>query len=460
MTRGRPGARPPARRPPATPDDARGVALEVLERVRTTDAYANLVLPSAIRRAGLDARDAGLASELTYGTLRMQGTLDWVIGLFCDRPLDALDGSLLDRLRLGTYQLLYTNVPDHAAVAETVRGTQPSGARGFVNAVLRRIASQREAIPWPTPEGALDSYLAVRYAHPRWLVGMWLSELGPQDAEGLCEAGNTFPGITIRVNTSRATPEAVASRLRSADLTVLPGRWSAETLVVHGGGTPASWPGFTEGAFAIQDEASVLAVEALGLRPSQTAVDLCAGPGGKTTHLTSLTGPTGRVLAIEPHAHRARLVSETLRRVGGGDAGGRALVVRADGTQPPVRPDADAVLIDAPCSGLGVLRRRPEARWRVRAGAIEPLATLQLRLLRAGAGLLRRGGRLVYAVCTVSRRETLDVVDRFCAEVPGITPLEVLPDIPRMRPTAPGTLQLLPHLHGTDGMFIAAFEKG
>lgn len=429
---------------------ARTVAVDVLRRVRESDAWANLSLPGALERAGLAPREAGLATELTYGTLRRLGTLDWVIGLHADRPIADLDPPVLDALRLGTYQLLYADrIPDHAAVSETVGLLRRKGARGFCNAVLRRISAERHAIPWPTREGDLATYLRIHHAHPEWLVRLWLRELGAGETEALCESDNRFPGVGVRVEPGA---DDLRERFREAGLDVEPGRWSPQALLVRGGGDPTTWPGWDAGAFAVQDEGSVLAGAALAPQPGEVVCDLCAGPGGKTGQLAA---GTDHLVAVELHGQRAELVRRTLDRFGRS-----CYVVRGDGRRPPVRDGLDAVLLDAPCSGLGVLRRRPEARWRVGPADVEASAALQWELVESAFELLRPGGRLVYAVCTVTRAETVDLVDRFLASREEATPEPVLPDVPRAAWTrGRPDLQLLPHMHGTDGMYVAVLGK-
>jgi len=421
--------------------------MQVLERVRTRDAFANLLLPAAIRDAGLPPLDAALATELTYGTLRRLGTLDWVISLYARRGLTELEPAVLDALRLGVYQLLYTDVPAYAAVSETVAVVRGQGAQGFVNAILRRLSAAREDLPWPTREGDIGSFLEIVCSHPGWMVREWLDLMGAREAEALCEEDNRPAPVTVR---AAAIPAAeLAERFRAAGLDPRPGRWSAQVLSVRGGGAPTSWPGFDEGWFTVQDEASALVAEAVDAQPGETVVDLCAGPGGKTGHLARTT----RTVAVELHEPRARMVRDTARRLGVPD---RHLVcVVGDGRRPPVRTGADAVLIDAPCSGLGVIRRRAEARWRVRPEDVRTLAGVQRDLVHAGLDLLRPGGRLVYSVCTVTRAETVDVLEDVLQTRGDVAVSEVLPAIPRPA-WAPGpALQLVPHDHGTDGMFVA-----
>lgn len=449
-------ARPsrPARRPPGPARRTRGardVALAVLARVRETDAYANRVLPAEIERAGLDARDAGLAAELAYGTLRMRGSVDWVVGLSSSRPVEDIDPAALDALRLGCYQLLYTKIPPHAAVAETVGCLPHAGQAGFVNAVLRAVARSLPSIPWPQPDGDPVSYLQIRHSHPAWICRLWLDELGPHDAERLCAANNVFPGIGVRVNTSRTSPDELTDRFAAARLDVRSGGLTRAALTVSGGGRPDGWPGFAEGHFAVQDEASVLAGEAVAALGGSRIADVCAGPGGKTAHLAA---GGGLVAAVEPRADRAAMVRDAVRRLGG-----RVVVVRGDGRQPPLRGSLDAVLVDAPCTGLGVLRRRPEARWRVRPQDVARSAALQLALLRSAFELVRPGGGLVYAVCTISRAETTGVVGEFLGSEPRGELMDTLPHVGRAHAERTAALQLLPHVHGTDGMFLASIGR-
>jgi 16S rRNA (cytosine967-C5)-methyltransferase len=320
-----------------------------------------------------------------------------------------------------------------------------------VNAILRQIAREKAAIPWPQRGGDPVSYIQIHHAHPAWIVRLWIDELGVDATEALCRANNTFPGIGVRVNTARTSAQDVATRFADAGLHVKPGRFAREALLVGAGGRPQSWPGFAEGLFAVQDESSVLAGDALELSRGQTAADLCAGPGGKTVHIAQ---SGALIAAADVHHERARLVRENVARLGG-----RVVVLQADGRTPPVRAGLDGVLIDAPCTGLGVLRRRPEARWRVSPHDVGRSAAIQAELVRAGFGLLRPGGTLVYAVCTVTSAETVGVVESLCDAEPGAELIPVHPDIPRPQGHGVPWLQLLPHVHGTDGMFIAKLRR-
>lgn len=280
------------------------------------------------------------------------------------------------------------------------------------------------------------------------MVSLVLDEMGAKGAESFLAFNNEPPAVTLRAMSDR---EELLDQLRAAGHDAVAGQWTSSAVCVRGAGRPASLPGFVEGNFAIMDEASILVAEALDARESQTVVDLCAGPGGKTG---VLAGRTSRVVAVEPVRQRAGLVAQTLKRLRL-----HAMVVQGDGLNPPIGQGVDAVLVDAPCSGLGVIRRRPEARWRLKPEAISQLPELQSRLLQSAWDLVRPGGRVVYAVCTVTAAETVDVIGRFQRANPTAEAITVHPDIPRPDWRRGPYLQLVGGLHGTDSMFVAAFER-
>jgi 16S rRNA (cytosine967-C5)-methyltransferase len=453
------------------PDPARRAAYDVLRAVADRDAYANLLLPSLLAERGLAGRDAAFATELTYGTLRGRGTYDAILAACSDR--DEMDPPVRDVLRLGVHQLLATRVGQHAAVSTSVDltkevcGPRPSG---FVNAVLRRVAT-RDLDAWIgiiVPDRAKDpsGYLAVRHSYPRWIVDAFRDALGegPKDPEtALAEteaalaAGNARPEVVLAV--PPGTDAGSGERTR----------WSPYGLRLAGG-DPA--PLVAAGA-AVQDEASQLAALALaraGLSgPDRLWLDLCAGPGGKSRLLSGLAAERGaRLVASDVHPHRARLVAEALRRArDAGGAGARnASVVAADGRKVPWRPGTfDRVLADVPCSGLGSLRRRPEARWRRTPADVTGLAALQRGLLDAALDSVRPGGLVGYVTCSPHLAETSQVVAAVARARGDVTILDapaVLTEVPGLRVPEPGDprfAQFWPHRHGTDAIFIAVLRR-
>jgi 16S rRNA (cytosine967-C5)-methyltransferase len=463
-------ARPARRRA----DPARTVAYKALCAVSDRDAYVNLLLPALLRDSGLTGRDAALATELAYGTLRGQGSYDAILAVCSDRDLDRIDPPLRQVLRLGAHQLLATRIGAHAAVATSVdlakdvAGPRPAG---FVNAVLRKVAT-RDFEAWleiaaPARDDDLTGHLSVAYSHPRWIVGALSEALGEDPASGLAEteavlaADGERPRVTLCAVPGLADP----AELVAAGAT--PGQWSPFAAVLAEG-DPAQIAAVAQGRAAVQDEASQLA--ALALARADVAgdagpagprwLDMCAGPGGKARLLAGLAGADGaRLLAADLRLHRAGLLRSSL-------AGARgAAVVAADGTAPAWRRGAfDRVLADVPCSGLGALRRRAEARWRRSPADVTALGPVQRALLAAALDSARPGGVVAYVTCSPHLAETRDVVTSVLAGRDDAEVLDapaVLPEVPGLRcpDPHPEFAQFWPHRHGTDAIFVALLRR-
>ncbi len=457
-------------------DPARRVAFDVLQAVTVRDAYANLVLPTAVRAAGLAGRDAAFATELTYGTLRGRGTYDAVLADCVDRPLDRLDPPLLDALRLGTHQLLAMRVPAHAAVSSTValvRSAMGHRTTGLANAVLRRVARD-DLAGWlarvaPTADQDPAGHRAVVTSHPRWVVQALGDALrctlgDDTELDDLLRAHNEPPAVTLVARPGRCDRDQLA---RSTGGTR--GRWSPHAVVLPGG-DPGAVPEVRDGRAAVQDEGSQLVALALAAAELDGAdarwLDLCAGPGGKAALLGSYAAARGASLvANEPSAHRAELVRRTVAGLGA------AVEVRqGDGREAGRREPAgyDRVLVDAPCTGLGALRRRPEARWRRSAEEVPRLTALQRDLLLAGVDATRPGGVVAYSTCSPHLRETRGVVEAVLTGRDDLEPIDARgplravlagpDDLLTDLPDAP-TVQLWPHQHGTDAMFLALLRR-
>jgi 16S rRNA (cytosine967-C5)-methyltransferase len=433
------------------PDQARLAAFDVLRAVDEQDAYANLELARTLRERQLSGRDAALATELAGGTLRRQGTYDAVLAAVVHRPLDP---GVRDALRLGTHQLLSMRVPAHAAVATTVslvRQRVGHRATGFTNAVLRKVA-ERDLAGWMD---LLDADLATRTSHPAWVVDELAAALGDRAEElpDLLAADNAPPQVTLVARPGLSGPD----ELGGEPLPVSP------FAVAHAGGDPAAIPAIRDGRAGVQDAGSQLVAIALAAAEvghDARWLDTCAGPGGKTALLAALAAQRGaRVLAGERQPHRAALVRSAVRTAAAGMAG----VVVADGTRPAWRPGSfDRVLVDAPCTGLGALRRRPEARWRRRPEDLDELVPLQRALLAAALDSVRPGGVVGYATCSPVLRETVGVVNDVLAD--HDVHLEdapvLLPWVDDARSAVlPEALQLWPHRHGTDAMFLALLRR-
>lgn len=445
------------------------LAFEALRAVDERDAYANLVLPPLLRKArekgDFDGRDAALATELVYGTLRRQGTYDAIIAACIDRPLREVDPPVLDVLALGAHQLLGTRIPTHAAVSASVelaRVVLGDGRAKFVNAVLRKI-SQQDLDAWveqvaPPYDQDAEDHLAVVHSHPRWVVSALWDALGGGRAgiESLLEADNERPEVTLVARPGRVTTEELAATAETE-----PGRWSPYALRMAEGGEPGAIEAVKEGRAGVQDEGSQLVAIALADAPLEGSdtrwLDGCAGPGGKAALLAALASERGAaLLASERQPHRARLVERAL-------AGnpGPYQVIAADGTRPPWRPGSfDRVLMDVPCSGLGALRRRPEARWRRRPEDLDGFAPLQRALLTEALSAVRVGGVVGYATCSPHLAETRVVVDDVLKKVGGAELIDARPLLPGVPELGDGPdVQLWPHLHGTDAMYLALLRR-
>lgn len=443
------------------PDPARTAALQVLRTVRVEEGYANLVLPAVLAQHRLAGRDAAFVTELASGTIRRQLTYDAVLAACIDRPLRKVESAVLDALRLGTHQLLGMRVPAHAAINTTValvRSKVGPGAGGFANAVLRKVGS-RDLDGWlaeiaPDPEVDRIGHLSVVHSHPRWVVEQLAQALGDAAEAELGEllaADNLPPKVTLVARPGRATRDE------------LPGEPTAFSPfgVTLEGGDPASVAAVAEGRAGVQDEGSQLVALALAEATvegrDERWVDLCAGPGGKAALLAALAERTGAgLVGVELHHHRAGLVARAA-------GAGMLAVVQADSTRAPFADSGvDRVLLDAPCTGLGALRRRPEARWRRTPEDLTDLVVLQRALLEEAVRVLRPGGALVYATCSPVLAETSEVVEAVLAAVPGTRLDDVRPfvgDVPDADGPLPGTVQLWPHRHGTDAMFLALLRR-
>jgi 16S rRNA (cytosine967-C5)-methyltransferase len=422
---------------------ARSVAVETVRRVTDEDAYSTRVLPALLERSRLAPRDRALATELALGTLRHIPGLDRAIGLRATRSVARMSPGARAALRLGAYQLLHMRIPRHAAVSESVDLATPR-ERGFVNAILRKLAEDPPSIP----AGATDEDIFVRTGMSPWAVRELRLLLGDDEAEVAAEAFGERGLMSLRTNTCKTSVDAFVRGLRASGHSPHPAQLHPDCILLDGG-DPARLRGFKQGWFAVQDQASAFVIGALDPEPGDRVLDICAAPGGKAAHVACMVGETGTVVAADVRPERAALVRSTADRLGVA-----MHVVVQDGTRAAISGSFDRVLVDAPCSGIGSARRRPELLWRPRRGDLSSLARLQVAIAAAAADRLRPGGRLVYSVCTFPRAETDAACDALLRHRPELeaTPIDG-PDGPQSR------VRLWPHRHGSDGMFVAAFRK-
>ncbi len=439
----------------------RRIAVEILNRIEETGAYAEPLLDAALSGTGLaNPADRGLLTELVYGTLRMQGRLDWIIVQLYRGDMTALETTVRNILRTGLYQLLFTDrIPPFAAVNEAVglaRDFAPA-ASGLVNAILRSSLRRGEAIAWPDMAKNPEKAIAVLHSHPPWLVRRLLASYGVEETIAICRTNNTVPPLALRVNSLKA------SRKRAITVLAQEGITAEETLFSPDGITLTSPAAalrkstcYREGLIRIQDEASQLISRLVAPESGERLLDLCAGSGGKTLHLAALMGNGGSITALDLQSEQLRMLREEAERLG-------VMIVetrRGDAAVPieSFRGTFDRVLLDAPCSGLGTLRRNPEIRWRIAPADLNQCMELQNLLLASAAEYIRPGGRLVYSVCTVTPEENEMVIGKFLKNNSDFN--LIFPSaLPPTLVDAKGFFRTAPHLHRTDGFFGAVLVR-
>ena len=426
-------------------------------------AYTDVALRQMLGDSALERRDRAFVTACVYGVVRWQGRIDWLLSQACNRPLDSLTPWIRNILRLGAYQCLWMErVPPRAAVHASVglaRRFGHAGVAGLVNGVLRALLRQHAAYALPDAEAQPAAHLAVAHSHPQWLVERWLDRYGWARTQALCAANNRPRYVTLRVNTLRTKPQALTQRLVQEGLRhVWPSRLLAEALVAQGTSRLGALQSYRDGLFQVQDEGAMLVAPLCRAQPGQRVLDACAAPGGKTTHLAQLMGDTGQILACDAQASRLRLLAANVRRL----RLTSITPVTSDGTGPPPWSGClDRILVDAPCSGLGVLSRHPDIKWRKGSEDLQGMQRTQLALLEAQRRCLAANGLLVYSVCSNEPEETHDVVRTFLERHPDMCLDAVAGDLPNelaQHASRSETLDLTPEQHGTEGVFAARFR--
>ncbi len=441
----------------------RRAAFEILVRIERDQAFADILIDGELSARPFPARDRALLTELVFGVLRRRGTLDYLVNLFSSRRSAKLERGVLTLLRLGLYQMFFLErIPVSAAVNETVKLARVFAPRaaGFVNAVLRRFDRERGTIVWPDRHADPAGFLAAYHSHPRWLAEEWLRRFGAEESEALAAAMSGRPPLTLRVNTLRTTRDGLLRAFAAGGVEAEISTWSPVGIHILSSARPASLPGFREGLFTVQDESSQLASLFLAPEPGENLLDLCAAPGGKATHLAQLMENRGALLACDRDGRKLGRIEETAARLGIGIIGTMAL----DASVPLASLEDrrfDRILLDAPCSGLGVIRRNPESKWRLTPSDPARMSELQGRILRNAAGCLACGGVLLYSTCSTSVEENETVVHDFVSERDDFVVEDLRALFPGHAPlfTEQGMFRSWPHLHGMDGFFAARLKK-
>ncbi|MGO4787928.1 16S rRNA (cytosine(967)-C(5))-methyltransferase RsmB [Paenibacillus sp. 2KB_20] len=453
------------RSPKGRQDSPRELAMNVLTQVEQEGAYSNLLLNTALQKSSLAKSDAGLATELIYGTISRLNTLDYFLDKFVNKGVQKLQPWVRALLRISLYQVVYLDrIPDHAVVSEAVnlakrRGHQ--GISGMVNGVLRNILRQKESLAIPENMPAAQR-ISLLHSHPQWLVERWISQYGIETTEAICAANNEPPVVSVRVNTTMISREDMLALMSSHGLDATPSSLSPYGIVVKGAGNMALTDWYRDGMISIQDESSMLVAEAVKPEAGMRVLDCCAAPGGKSAHMGELMKDEGSIVANDIHAHKGKLISDQASRLGLDSISivtGDALDL-VDRFEPA---SFDRILLDAPCSGLGVIRRKPDLKWGKSQEDIHEIAALQLRLLESVSTLLRPGGLLVYSTCTIEPLENEGVVSAFLEghsefDIPkdGLGALSRLGEKSLQRG---GGIQILPQHYHSDGFYIARLGR-
>ncbi len=445
-------------------EKCRELAVEILLKVEKKNAYADILLDHSLKKASLSSRDRALLTQLVYGALRWRGRIDWYLSQFLHRSLSGTNAYIRNLLRLTLYQLLFLDkVPDYAAVNEGVElAKRHGGARagGLVNGVVRRILREKDKLPDPDPKDDAILYLSVRWSHPDWLVKKWLGYFGREETESLLKADNQESPLTLRANRLKGDRESLREKLRARGFNAAPTRWSPQGIQLKSAGAADQLPGFQEGFFQVQGEASQLIGYLVDPQPGERVLDACAAPGGKTTHLAELMGDNGELIVTDISVKGLEKLKQNVQRLGLTSVRPFAVDVSRGLTGALALP-YDRILVDAPCSGLGTLRSHPEAKWQKDERDIRRLSKLQKKIVRRLSSYLKPGGILVYATCTLTREENEGVVEDFLDHEKGFVLDNARDTLPReAKPMISGKYFLaLPHKHNTDGFFAARMRK-
>ena len=440
---------------------SRELALQILYQVNEEGAYANLALDKALFPCTwLDPRDRGLITEIVYGSVKSMGKLDYVLNQFASTKVKKMDKWTRNILRMSLYQILFLDkVPDSAAVNEAVKLAKHYGhVDKFVNAVLRNILRGMDTIQWPDKKKDPVQYLMMEYSFPQWMVQRFIRQYGVEKAEQLCAWYNQPASLWVRTNTLKTTRSELKKQLEEAGLTVRESRHTPEGLKIENAVNLHQLKAFQQGLFTVQDESSMLVALAAEPAPGQRVLDVCSAPGGKTTHMAQLMKNKGQIFACDIHQHRLDLIAENCKRLGISNVE----LVKQDGTKLTKRwqEPFDVILCDVPCSGLGVLGRRADARWSKESEDITGLCKIQRKILEEAAQLVVPGGTLIYSTCTIAPEENQEMVEQFLQDHPEYMLDETLTDCwLDVDKGETGYVQFLPFEDDMDGFFIARMMR-
>ena len=440
--------------------NARKVALDVLVDVEKNNAFSNIALQRAFKNKEIEDRDRRFVTELVYGVIENKIYLDYIINILSKIKMNKIKVEVLNILRIALYQVIFLDrIPSAAAVNESVKLVKKIefGAAGYVNGLLRSYLRRMDELKLNKEQMDIVEYLSIRYSHPKWLVEKWIQDFGEVFTEGLLQGNNETPPLTVRVNTLRTTKSTLTKELLAEGLEIKEGKYIPEALYIGHAASIEKLKAFQKGLFQIQDESSMLVAHVVNPESGDFVIDLCAAPGGKTTHMAQLMNNQGMISAWDIHEHKVKLINEASQRLGITIVDARCFdAKKLDET---FMEKADKVLVDAPCSGLGIIRKKPEIKYNKSLDDIKEIADLQLDILKNGGKYVKKGGFLVYSTCTIEKQENIGVMDRFLEQNQDFELVDINGILPDGLKTEKKYLQLYPHIHGIDGFFICKFKR-
>jgi 16S rRNA (cytosine967-C5)-methyltransferase len=444
-------------------DQARDAALRTLYRVLREGVYSNIALKEELDKEGLERLDKALVTEIVNGTLRNLARIDWIMSLFIKTK--RMEPWIEDIIRCGIYQIMFLDrVPDSAICNESAELSRKYGHEGtvkFVNGVLRNISRSKEKLEYPDKSKNIALFLSVFYSHPEWMVRKWIKDYGVEFTESLLKANNEKPSFTIRCNRLRINKKELMAVLLEEGIECADGSYNEEAIHIKRTSSIEDKESFKKGYYQVQDESSMLVAHIVDPKPEDRILDMCSAPGGKTTHMAELMENRGEILARDIHRHKLRLVEQNCVRLGVSIVRTElhdAMVLDGDSIN-----KFDKVLLDAPCSGLGVLRRKPDLRWKKEPESFRDLAEMQKMMLKMASGYVKPGGKLIYSTCTLNKTENFEVVRNFLSNNSQFRLESIIGQVPKKlkhESACEGYMELYPNVHGTDGFFVAKMERG
>lgn len=445
-------------------DLPRETALKVLYDINKSGAYSNIALNKYLEGGKLSNLDKAFITELVYGTLKWRLSIDHIIEQFSSVKIKKLSPWILNVLRLGVYQLVYiSKIPESAACNESVNLAKRYGhsaSSRYVNAVLRNVARSKDKITYPDRSKDLISYLSVKYSHPDWMVKKWLELFGESFTEELLKSNNDTPPLTVRVNTLKTDKGGLVNALKNEGVETTSAKYIDSALTIDNPSSLTKMEAFVKGLFQVQDESSMMVGRILDPKPGEFVIDVCSAPGGKATHIAELMNNKGRVVARDIHEHKIKLINEAAQRLGIQII--QTEVFDASKQDEKLMGKADSVLVDAPCTGLGIIRRKPDIKWTRTQNDLKEIVKLQEKILSVSSHYVKPGGVLVYSTCTIEPQENEEMVKAFLKDNKDYSLEDISEFIPGglAKDTAKeGYIQLYPNIDGIDGFFISKMRR-